>query len=192
MLWSGAKQYDGLAAFAEVEFADMPISIFFWGLATTAAIELVYILNVLAWRHESIAEFLGLSFEFEDAILGVGLIVAGHATSFVVLTWVAPTPNVDGDAVSSQLPMTFTEATETELLAFILLVGLAIPFIEEVLFRGMLLRAIEVNWGPVLAVVVSSVVFGVVHVATFTNADLPIIANAFALGLLYPGSTEMS
>jgi uncharacterized protein len=51
----------------------------------------------------------------------------------------------------------------------VLLVAVATPVIEELFFRGLFLRAAEKRWSPAVAVVVSSVVFGVFH---FTGDSL--------------------
>ena len=58
-----------------------------------------------------------------------------------------------------------------------LLVAVAPAFAEEVLFRGLLLRALLVRFGPALAVVASSLLFGLIHV------DPPQATGAAVIGL---------
>jgi membrane protease YdiL (CAAX protease family) len=48
------------------------------------------------------------------------------------------------------------------LLLFVM-VGLGAPIIEELFFRGLLMRSLQARWNDTLALVVSSVFFGVVH-----------------------------
>jgi membrane protease YdiL (CAAX protease family) len=50
-------------------------------------------------------------------------------------------------------------------------VAIITPFAEELFFRGLLLRALEKRFNPTIAVVVSSVVFGALHVAGVTSAS---------------------
>ncbi len=58
-----------------------------------------------------------------------------------------------------------------------LLVALAPAFAEEVLFRGLLLRALLARFGPAVAVVASSLLFGLIHV------DPPQATGAALIGL---------
>ena len=62
------------------------------------------------------------------------------------------------------------------LLASVVLVA---PFVEELFFRGLLLRSMEQRWGTRVAVVGSSVIFGATH---FQAIQFPGLAVA---GLLF-------
>lgn len=55
--------------------------------------------------------------------------------------------------------------------AVLLAVAVITPFAEELFFRGLLLRALEKRFNPTVAVVVSSVVFGSLHVSGVTSAS---------------------
>jgi membrane protease YdiL (CAAX protease family) len=50
-------------------------------------------------------------------------------------------------------------------------VAVVTPFAEELFFRGLLLRALEKRFNTTIAIVVSSVVFGSLHLAGVTSAD---------------------
>lgn len=69
----------------------------------------------------------------------------------------------------------------TELLGTVLIVGIAIPFYEEFLFRGLLFDALERRWSRNTALVTSSVAFAIVHGLTFF---VPLLFLSFALGWL--------
>ncbi|WP_311406699.1 CPBP family intramembrane glutamic endopeptidase [Liquorilactobacillus uvarum] len=82
--------------------------------------------------------------------------------------------------------------TALKLLALSLLVGC----FEELLFRGMLLRSLLIKWrglkhGPLLALFVSSVVFGLIHLINLMHQSLPAtfyqVEFAFSVGMLLGG-----
>jgi membrane protease YdiL (CAAX protease family) len=56
-------------------------------------------------------------------------------------------------------------------LALFVAVAVVTPIAEEVFFRGLLLRALEKRFNTMIAVVVSSVVFGSLHLAGVTSAE---------------------
>ena len=58
-------------------------------------------------------------------------------------------------------------------------VGLAVPFAEEVFFRGLLLGSIRKRWGWVAAVLISSVLFGLLHGLT----GAPLAESLFVSGV---------
>ena len=65
--------------------------------------------------------------------------------------------------------------------AAVLAAGIAIPFYEEVFFRGFLCDALEKRWSTKTALIVSSVGFAIVHGITFF---VPLLFLSFALGWL--------
>lgn len=68
-------------------------------------------------------------------------------------------------------------------LVFCLLAVVAAPLVEELLFRGLLLRWIQGRWGTTVAVLVSSVLFGLWH--GNLAASLPLAVVGVVLALLY-------
>lgn len=67
-------------------------------------------------------------------------------------------------------------------IAIFLLLAIGAPFVEELFFRGLLLRALERRFGPVPAVVGSAVLFGLAH---FELLQLPaLILFGVVLGVL--------
>lgn len=61
----------------------------------------------------------------------------------------------------------------------VVIVGIGAPIVEELFFRGLLLRALERRYGTVAAVILSAVVFGVTH---FELLQLPAL-TAFGIVL---------
>jgi membrane protease YdiL (CAAX protease family) len=70
---------------------------------------------------------------------------------------------------------------------FILAVGFA-PIAEEYLFRGLLLRALDREWGGWRAVVGSALFFGVYHPPT---SWIPVVAVGFVLALLFKATGRL-
>ena len=68
-----------------------------------------------------------------------------------------------------------------QLAATVLIVGIAIPFYEEVFFRGFLYDSLDRKWGAKAALIISSFVFAIVHGITFFA---PLLFISFALGWL--------
>ncbi len=89
------------------------------------------------------------------AILMPGLVVLGFL--FVPGHWENPVMN------HSQLAKALTGA--------ILYTGFAVGFVEEAVFRGVIMKVLEMRWNKWIAIIVPSVTFGVLHVIG-TRMDL--------------------
>ena len=66
---------------------------------------------------------------------------------------------------------------------FLFVVGLAAPFLEEIIFRGFLFATMRNNFGPWRATVYSSLLFAALHQSLI--AFFPIFFLAIALAYLY-------
>ena len=122
----------------------------------------------LAWqlrrRRVSFWRLLGSLPEGYDWLLTAGILAAAVIFSFgsamlisTLLSYVGPgwvESFVGADGWLNEGPLVF-------LLAIVLVVA---PVIEEVLFRGVILHRLAVKWGLGPAIVVSSAVFGLLHV----------------------------
>jgi membrane protease YdiL (CAAX protease family) len=71
----------------------------------------------------------------------------------------------------------YDQMTLSWAIPFVLSVALAPGFMEELLFRGYVQRRLLERWRPWVAILVTSVLFGIFHV------NPPAIVNAFVLGL---------
>lgn len=69
----------------------------------------------------------------------------------------------------------------------VLIVVIGAPVVEELFFRGLLLRSAERKWGKAWAVVVSSLVFGAVHLQPLQFPALVVVGVVFALLALRTG-----
>jgi membrane protease YdiL (CAAX protease family) len=64
-----------------------------------------------------------------------------------------------------------------------LLISVAVAFYEELAFRGYILQNLRADWGVIVALVVSSLLFGVFH-GLNPNATLLALSNIFLAGVL--------
>jgi uncharacterized protein len=78
------------------------------------------------------------------------------------------------------------EAERTALVVALTLSVIGAPFVEELFFRGLLLRALERSWGAAPALVVQAVLFGLAHatVAGTAAENANLVAVLTATGLV--------
>lgn len=64
--------------------------------------------------------------------------------------------------------------------ALVLLVAVATPIVEELFFRGLFLRSVGRRWNLVVGVIVSSIIFGVLHVqgSSWAEAGFMVLVTA--------------
>lgn len=105
------------------------------------------------------------------AVIGVQLIAMAWAPVYEAIT---------GRSLDEQIVSLFLDSeTLLQLAGTVLIVGVAIPFYEEVMFRGFFYEALERRWNARVALVVSSVVFALAHGLTFF---VPLLFLSFVLG----------
>jgi len=80
-------------------------------------------------------------------------------------------------------PSTLFAPTAFGIAMTVLVAGVIAPFAEEIVFRGVLLSALDRRWGAGFAIVVSSAVFSLMHVSPF--AVPPIFVFSLVLGWLF-------
>jgi uncharacterized protein len=127
-----------------------------------------------------VADF-GLRMEGWDVLRGIsaGLVTQIVAIPLLYVLIFAATDALGWDydqdlsAVARDLTDKATDPVGVVLL--VLIVAIAAPIIEELFFRGLLLRAIEKRSGPTWALWVSSLVFGAVHLQLLQLPALTLI-----------------
>jgi membrane protease YdiL (CAAX protease family) len=107
---------------------------------------------------------LGLRFRWPADLgafaLGVVLQAVVVWALYVPIFWFS---DVETDDVSNEARKLVDSASGAGVVALVLVVCVGAPIAEEVFFRGLLLRATERRFGTGVALVVSTVVFGVGH-----------------------------
>jgi uncharacterized protein len=130
----------------------------------------------------SLAADFALRMKPVDVPLGLLAGFLGQIVLLIVLSIVYQLLGIDLDKVgetAEELTDGATDAVGVVLL--VLIVGLAAPVFEELFYRGLWLRAIERRAGTAVAVIGSSVVFGLVH---FQLYDLPALIGFGAIAAL--------
>lgn len=127
-----------------------------------------------------VADF-GLRVRALDVPVGLVIGVLSQAVLvpliYVPIFWVIGHRDVSADARA--LTDRATDPFGVVLLLLIVVVGA--PIVEELFFRGLLLRAAERRWGKVGAVAVSSLIFGAVHLQPLQFPALVAVGVVFAL-----------
>jgi membrane protease YdiL (CAAX protease family) len=110
-----------------------------------------------------LVEDFGLRVTWADVPLGL---VAGALTQLLLIPILyLPIFWVFGDQDLSAEARELTDRADSPLgvVLLIVIVVIGAPIIEELFFRGLFLRALERRWNTPVAVIVSSAVFGLVH-----------------------------
>ncbi len=68
-----------------------------------------------------------------------------------------------------------------DVVLLVAIVAVAAPLFEELFYRGLWMRSVERRWGTAWAVVVSSVLFGAIHLQIY---DFPALAGFGAIAAL--------
>ena len=127
------------------------------------------------WGTGSLRDDYGLRFRAFD-VLGVPIGIAAQAVLVPAIYWVL---QVSSEDVSSQArTLTDRAGSDAEVILLVLMVVVGAPIIEELFFRGLLMRSIQARWNDGLALVASSLFFALVH---FQPLQIP---GLFAFGLI--------
>lgn len=164
--------------------------ILFLGLATFIIVRL----NIAG---ESIRSFLRLQWNNQvlKYLLMGGLLIIVIQPVIIYLGYLnslLPIPETFSDLQVSQYEMIEDFLRTDGIIWFGLLNIALIPAIcEEVLFRGYILRAFEKSWGPIVAVLISGLIFGMFHIQLGNIFPLATLGVVLALmtwlsGTLWP------
>jgi uncharacterized protein len=136
----------------------------------------------IAWvaRHKgrSLAQDFGFRIDVRDGrglFAGLGLFVVGTLIIY---------PLVRLADESQQVVHDLDNATGAKLAVFAVIAALIAPICEELLFRGLLLRALRRRMDPTAAVAVQALVFALAHpLLSPTLGDLAVVPALLLLGL---------
>jgi len=104
-------------------------------------------------------------------ILIIALVLLSYASGAIILV-VYPLMMIDAELVSEFLVQPFDN---TPVHAFVMTVLLA-PVLEEIVFRGLLFTRMAAKWGITTGVIVSSLLFGILH--------FEFLVGAFVIGVV--------
>lgn len=130
-------------------------------------------------KGRSLREDFGLRIDAGDfwaLFVGLGLFFAG---SLLIL----PLVNIANE--SQQVVHDLETASGAKLAVFVSLAGVVAPVCEELLFRGLLLRALRRRMSPTYAVAVQALAFALAHpLLSPTLGDLAVVPALVMLGLV--------
>lgn len=109
-------------------------------------------------------------------------LAAGVLLQVVSLGLVGLLDQVGGNLDQQQAVKTLEDTKGPEVVLIVLGVALLAPIVEELLFRGLLLRALLRRTSPVAAVLISSVVFSAVHL--LDPSTLPLMTPLLLLAVI--------
>ena len=113
-----------------------------------------------------------------------GWILAGAALSVAAQALLAPISAIaDLDEPAQQVSRSLQDASGGGRLLFALGVVLLAPTVEELLFRGALLRGLQRRWSVPVAVFASAAIFGGIHVVADPGA-VYVVPGVMLLGLV--------
>ncbi len=127
-----------------------------------------------------VADF-GLRMEGWDVLRGIGAGLGAQIIAIPLLYVLifaltdAVGWGIDHDLSAAARDLTDKATDPVGVVLLVLIVAIAAPIIEELFFRGLLLRAIEKRSGPRWALWVSSLVFGAVHLQLLQLPALTLI-----------------
>lgn len=170
----------GMAGDVDSVAATVAGQIGFWAVLVAA------VLYETPDRAFPVARRLGLRFRWVDAPAGL---VVGLATQLLVLPalYLPFRSLIDDNDLSGPARDLLGGAGGVGLAVMGVSVVVVTPVVEELFFRGLLLRSVQVRWGTAVAVAGSSVFFGATH---FQPLQFPALATAgavFALAAVRTG-----
>ncbi len=153
------------------------------------ALALALCVPALATRKFASKETLGIGRLplVSDIGLGTLAVLPYYITSGIILWFGMEVLKVVDPNVGQQIPFQNLTLQIEFIVAFITLVVMA-PFAEELLFRGYFLGRMKEKTGKWVAVFVTALVFGLMHLLSFTDTGLVLqwsaAADTFAMGLV--------
>ena len=137
---------------------------------------------VLAARRKGsgrVADDFGLRFRWSDVGLGLG---AAVATQFLLVPLVALVlaPLLGRPEVSGPVQDLVDDARGPTFLLLVLTAVVGAPVVEELFFRGLLLRSLQFRFGAGWAVAGSSVIFGLNHFNDLSAAGVALVMISIA------------
>jgi membrane protease YdiL (CAAX protease family) len=171
----------------ELEAAQALVEPSVWALFITVAFELLWVAWVVMRRGSGDFTLdLGLSFHQSDVLLGIGAWLADGAGAALIYGVIVPLVTEEGLGPEPfDRLQRYVDIPLSLRIVMLVTIGLMVPFAEEMLFRGILLRGIQRWAGPIVAIIASAAVFGVLHAGTWTARDLAFVIWTTWAGLIF-------
>jgi membrane protease YdiL (CAAX protease family) len=138
---------------------------------------LACLLYIARSKGRSLRDDFGLTFQLEDwwaPFAGIGLFLVGSALIY---------PLVSIANANQQVVDDLRQAGGAKLAVFAVVASIIAPVCEELLFRGLLLRALRRRMSPEMAVIVQALAFALAHpMLSPTLGDFAVVPALFLLG----------
>jgi membrane protease YdiL (CAAX protease family) len=132
----------------------------------------------------SLRRDFGFAFTWWDPLIGLGAAFVTLFASGIVQVIISA---LTGSPPASNTDVIFgdVEANKPLLVIMAVLAAVGAPVVEELLFRGLALRALEKRLGGVVAVFGSALLFGAMHFQAGIDSPLALIAGISVYGLVF-------
>lgn len=163
-----ASTSTGLDAVDAVETATWAVVIL---LLIQQLLQVAWPFVVSNWKGLGIVSDWRFQFKPIDVAYGIGLWVIVFISASVAGEVVARLVGLnDTDEASNTQVLTDNDSSPW-ILGIVFCVVIGAPLVEELLFRGLILRAFEKSFGPAVGIAVSTVIFTVLHVVAGASWD---------------------
>ena len=177
----------GLALFGEGSDPGPDIQTVLFGFAGSWAGMLTGILWASNSSFRGLPDLLGLRFRRSDLWLGFGVALAAQVITVLVFL---PVKLISPDAysqVNDSAQELTSVATGWWIPPFVICVCVIAPLMEELFFRGVVLKAASQHWGVASGVFVSAFVFGIIHFQNYETIPLVVFGILLALATVKTG-----
>jgi membrane protease YdiL (CAAX protease family) len=118
---------------------------------------------VTRFKGRGLVEDLGARIEARDILPGIGLGLVAQLVVIPLLYYLVILRLVDGDLSGPARDLTDRADGPLGVTLLILVAAVGAPLVEELFYRGFLLRGLERRFGPTPALWISSIVFAAIH-----------------------------
>lgn len=124
----------------------------------------------------------GLAMRPRDVPIGLVAGFVGQVVIVLIVTPVYDLLGIDSDEVGQTAERLADRAVHgIDVAMLVLIVVIGAPIVEELFYRGLLLRSISRRWGPAVGVIATAVVFGAIHLQPYDLLPLALAGLLFSV-----------
>ena len=166
-----------------LQLATLPLGInIFAGVGVNSLVVIITTSYICQLQNRSVTDCMSASLPSThnlviSALLAVSALVPASFLS-ELSSIIKAVPDIFLHMMADNMP-----TSTVEIIIAFLAVGVAVPFVEELLFRGFLQRALKKHWGSWPAIIISALVFGIIHLEPWYLFGL--VGVGVLLGYIY-------
>jgi membrane protease YdiL (CAAX protease family) len=124
----------------------------------------------------------GLAMRLTDVPLGLVAGFLGQVGVVIIVTPIYRLLGVDSDRVGETAEKLADRAVHSvDVVVLVLIVVIGAPIVEELFYRGLLLRAMQRRWGAGIGIVGTALVFGAIHLQPYDLLPLALAGLLFSV-----------